>query len=123
MRALVVLEYTDVTVAKDNEGLWQHLLSQAGHRASVEHRLSSLARALSVLFGLLPLLNASLAFTLNATTSLLVQEGSALVFIVVGLVMDVFIVVCGSAIWGEGAVHQQHMGLLICMSVVFFWYS
>eukprot|EP00450_Noctiluca_scintillans_P010404 CAMPEP_0194503994 /NCGR_PEP_ID=MMETSP0253-20130528/28698_1 /TAXON_ID=2966 /ORGANISM="Noctiluca scintillans" /LENGTH=299 /DNA_ID=CAMNT_0039346335 /DNA_START=163 /DNA_END=1062 /DNA_ORIENTATION=- len=65
--------------------------------------------------------NASLAFTLNVTISLLIKECSAFAFILAGLVKDAFIVMCGAALLGETVVRQQYMAFFVCLSGVFFW--
>ena len=59
--------------------------------------------------------NASLAFTLNVTFSV-IKKCSALAFTLDGLVKDAFIVMCGTALLGETVVYQQHMAFFVCLT-------
>jgi len=65
--------------------------------------------------------NACLAFVLNISISVLIKEGSAMAFILSGLVKDVAIVLVSARIFHERVVLQQYFGFAICLSGVFFW--
>jgi len=65
--------------------------------------------------------NACLAFVLNISISVLIKEGSAMAFILSGLVKDVAIVLVSAHIFHEQVVPQQYLGFVICLSGVFFW--
>jgi len=65
--------------------------------------------------------NACLAFALNISISVLIKEGSAMAFILSGLVKDVAIVLVSAHIFHEQVVLQQYFGFAICLSGVFFW--